>query len=88
MSSLPQTIYTFTPVVGFNKHSYFNVKKIYVEKEKVIQASKNQPHAFFEEFTLNSDGEYEPTGQYYKGGVLAMHVQEKMKVTSKGNRNT
>jgi len=87
MSSLPPTIYTFTPVVGFNKNSYFNVKKIYIEKEKVIEASKNQPHAFFEEFVLNSDGDYEPTGKYYKGGVLAMHREEQMKIADKGNRN-
>jgi hypothetical protein len=50
--------------VGFNKNSYFNVKKIYIEKEKVIQASTTQPYAFFAEFVLNTDGEYEPTGQY------------------------
>ena len=88
MSSLPQTIYTFTPVVGFNKNSYFTVKKIYVEKEKVIQASTIEPHAFFVEFGLNSHGEYEPTGQYYKAGVLAMHREIQKKITSKGNRDT
>ena len=87
MSSLPQTIYTFTPVVGFIKHSYFNVKKIYVEKEKVIHASTNQPHAFFAEFVLNSDREYEPTGQYYKAGILAQHREIQMKIADKGNRD-
>lgn len=88
MASLPQTIYTYTPVIGFNNYSYFNVKKIYIEKEKVIQSSTNQPHAFFAEFVLNSDGEYEPTGQYYKGGILAQHREIKMKIAEKGNRDT
>jgi len=87
MSSLPHTIYTYAPVVGFNKNSYFNIKKIYTEKEKVIQASTNQPHAFFAEFVLNSDGEYEPSGQYYKGGILAQHREIQIKLTEKGNRN-
>ena len=87
MSSLPQTIYTYTPVVGFNKNSYFNTKKIYIEKDKVIQESTKQPHAFFVVFILNSDGEYEPTGQYYKGGILAMHREQQMKITVKGNRD-
>jgi hypothetical protein len=87
MTSLPQTIYTYTPVVDFNKNSYFNVKKIYIEKEKVIEASTNQPHAFFVEFILNSDGEYETTGQYYKHGVLAQHCETQLKIVGKGNRN-
>jgi len=86
MSSLPPTIYTFTPIMSFNKNGYFTVKKIYVEKEKVIEASTIQPHAFFAEFVLNSDGDYEPTGQYYKAGVLAMHRETQPKIT--GNRNT
>jgi hypothetical protein len=88
MSSLPPTIYTYTPVIGFIKQSYFNVKKIYIEKQKVIQASTIQPHAFFAEFVLNSDGEYEPTGQYYKAGILALHREIQMKIAEKGNRNT
>jgi hypothetical protein len=78
--SSPSFLYIYTPIVGCNKSSYFNVKKIYTEKEKVIQASRDEPNAFFEVFILNSVGEYEPTGQYYRVGCLLQHYTEKVKI--------
>jgi len=78
-------IYIYTPISSFNSKNYFNVKKVYIDEKKVIELSTSEPHAFFEIFSANICGEYQPTGQYYKAGVLMRHIAIAPKIT--GNRS-
>jgi len=67
---------------GVDYGRVFNLNKIYIEKDKAIQATIDEPGTYVEIFILNRvKNEFEPTKEYYFKGVLDSYSKYSVKKT-------